>query len=134
MRKRAGVVLINPGTEEILLMGRKKSNQDIYYVIPGGGVEENETYLEGARREMLEELDLKIGDMHYFFSKDKEVYYYFLTMEKKEFIIHGEESIRQNKDNLYIPTWVKIEDMKNMNIFPDDLFEEIQKLDLDKKA
>ena len=83
MRKRAGVVMINPETEEILLIGRKKGNQDIYYVIPGGGVEENETYLEGARREMLEELNLKPGDMHYFFSKDKEVYYYSLTMEKK---------------------------------------------------
>ena len=56
MRRRAGVVLINPETEEILLIGRKKNNKDIYYVIPGGGVEENETYPESARREMLEEL------------------------------------------------------------------------------
>ena len=92
-------------------------------------MEENETYLEAARRELLEELDLKLGDIHYFFSKDEEVYYYSLSTEKREFIIHGEESVRQNKENLYIPTWVKMEDMKIMNIFPCELFDELQKLD-----
>ena len=97
MRKRAGVVMINPETEEILLNGRKKSNQDIYYVIPGGGVEENETYLEGARREMLEELNLIPGDVYYFFSKDKEVYYYSLTMEKKNLLFMEKRAFAKAK-------------------------------------
>lgn len=74
---------------------RKRAGVVVYYVIPGGGVEENETYEEAAHREML-------------------------------------ESIRQNKENLYIPIWVKIEDMKNMNIFPGELIEEMQKLNLNK--
>ena len=57
MRRRAGVIVWSG--DEILLIQRIKGDRQ-YWVIPGGGIDEGETSLEAACRELREELELKI--------------------------------------------------------------------------
>ena len=52
---RAGVILFNPETKQILLIHRWKNGEE-YFVIPGGGAESGETAVQAAQREIQEEL------------------------------------------------------------------------------
>ena len=52
---RAGVILFNPQTKQILLIHRWKNGEE-YFVIPGGGAESGETAVQAAQREIQEEL------------------------------------------------------------------------------
>jgi 8-oxo-dGTP diphosphatase len=51
-------VLIRRG-DSLLLIRRVKEGKE-YHVVPGGGVEDGETLVQAARREILEELSLTI--------------------------------------------------------------------------
>ena len=48
---RAGVILYNPQTKQILLIHRWKNGEE-YFVIPGGGAESGETAVQSAQREI----------------------------------------------------------------------------------
>lgn len=62
MRYRAGVVVYCASMKSILLIHRKKKDKD-YWVVPGGGLESNESYEDAAKRELMEELGLSIQEM-----------------------------------------------------------------------
>ncbi len=57
----AGILL----KDDKLLMVSHKKNGDIYWLLPGGGVDYGESLTESLRREFKEELniDVKIGDI-----------------------------------------------------------------------
>lgn len=83
-RKRSGGILIIDN--KILLMHRIREvngKMEEYYVIPGGGVEENETYKEAAIREVKEEIgiDVKILQEEPLFTvtRETEEHYYYLV-------------------------------------------------------
>lgn len=57
-RITARVVLIN-SENKILLLKISSKNDGISWIIPGGGVEESETLLESAQRELFEETGIK---------------------------------------------------------------------------
>jgi len=56
-RVRAAGVLIKDG--EVLLISHKK-NEDVYWLLPGGGVNFGESLHEALRREFLEELNIDV--------------------------------------------------------------------------
>jgi 8-oxo-dGTP diphosphatase len=60
-RDSADIVILRKSndTTEVLLMKRKKEPYMGMYAIPGGKLEEGESYLEGAKRELFEETGLK---------------------------------------------------------------------------
>lgn len=125
MRKRAGVIFINPLLNEVLLIKRVKANH-IYYVIPGGGVKEHETYSDAAHREIKEELNSDIDEIFECFHFSHEKYYYAFMEEKRNFKICGEEMQRQSKNNLYIPMWVKIANLNTIPLYPKEIISVIQ--------
>ena len=62
MKERVRAIIID--SDGIVLMKRTKQD-GVYYVFPGGGVEENEDKLSAMRREAHEELgiDVEVGDL-----------------------------------------------------------------------
>ena len=58
---RAGVILYNLNMKQLLLIHRWKNGKE-YFVIPGGGVNLNETVLQAAQREIREELGWTLSE------------------------------------------------------------------------
>ena len=54
MRNRAGIILWCESKKRVLLIKRIKNN-DVYYVVAGGGVNEGESFEAAAKRELYEE-------------------------------------------------------------------------------
>jgi len=132
MRKRAGIILVCK--DEILLIKRIK-NGNQYYVIPGGGIEKDEDIISAAVREIREEINLKINkeDIHKFCeikNQDRTEIYFITEIKKQEFIICGEEAERSNADNVYIPEWVSINKLQEINLLPEEIKIKIIKINI----
>lgn len=129
MKKRAAVVL-NAGNE-ILLLHRIRYGKE-YWVIPGGSMEQGESLLECAIREIREELECEIQESQLVYlyeleNQGREETYYWCEIEKRYFEISGEEAARSNQDNIYIPQWIQVEELPHINLKPEVLTEIILK-------
>lgn len=123
MKKRAAVIL--NAENEILLLHRIRHGAE-YWVIPGGGMEKGESVTKCAIRELKEELKCEVHENQLVFlceleNQGREETYYWCNIEKKYFVISGEEADRSNQDNIYIPTWVQVDELVNINLKPDVL-------------
>ena len=120
-RIRAVAILIKGN--EICLMYRKKKNE--YFVFPGGGVEEGETKEQATLRELKEEttIEAKINKLlyHQICDDNTEQYFYLCEYVKGELKL-GENSIEKERmlkgNNFYNPLLVKIEELRNMLVYP----------------
>jgi 8-oxo-dGTP pyrophosphatase MutT (NUDIX family) len=131
LRERAGVVLLNPKTSELLLIERYKFGRH-YFVLPGGRRKKTEETIDAAVREIHEELDLQLeaenlSEFITFVDElDKVNTYYITTVETSDhFTIHGEELERSSEDNQYLPTWVPVSKLANLPIVPQMAKDEI---------
>lgn len=59
-RDIAGIILLSKDNRILLGKSYKGGPYAGYWIIPGGGIDKNETKLEAARREMLEEVGIDI--------------------------------------------------------------------------
>ena len=119
---RARVVLYNPELKAILLIHRLKNKRN-YWVIPGGGAENQETPIETAIREVNEELKIKLlpEKLKRLFEIDNEVF--FLTQIKQTKVpqISGEEKKRSSTKNIYDPAWIALKDLTTINLMPPEI-------------
>ena len=131
MRIRAGIIILNKETQKIALIKRVKPN-DIYWVIPGGGVEEGETIEDAARRELKEEIDIYIDEIKRIATiktaYSEEHYYYAVIDKEIELQIHGEERDRQNENNIYQPQWIRKDQIREINIEPKEMISYLNKI------
>lgn len=122
--KRVSAVIINQG--RIVLIHRFK-NGDEYFVVPGGGVEDNDHSLEDAlRREIKEELSVNLTTCKLIFeAKVGELtnYSYLCEVDSLDFKISGPESADSSANNIYIPEWVAIDNLKTLHVYPADILE-----------
>ena len=123
MRRRAGVIVWSG--DEVLLIQRIKGDWQ-YWVIPGGGIDEDETSLEAACRELREDLELVVQQdqlqmVCQITSQGNDETYYQIEIEKKEFVIHGEEKERSNEKNVYIPTWIRKDELQELDLKPEEM-------------
>ena len=117
-----GIVIHN---NKVLLIYREKNGQ-VYYSIPGGKTEENETLEQTVLREVLEEtcievtVDKLIGE-YKGSEKDKIQYIYLCNYVKGEPKLGDSverEAMAKDPTNYYNPLWVDINEALELTIKP----------------
>lgn len=125
-RTRAGIIIYNPNIQSLLLIHRIKDNRD-YYVIPGGGQNSGEAALQTAQREIAEELGWNIPQQDLtaaFTIQDQdrqESYFLYQTAKTATPSIQGKEKERSIANNRYLPCWVPLKQIQNINLQPSSL-------------
>ena len=126
MRKRAGVIIYNQIKKTILLIKRIKHNHT-YWVIPGGTVEEDESFIDAALREAAEELNLnnlKASALTPFIKMNIDTvehqYYLYITNQQLEVQIVGEELSRMTPSNQYFLEWIALSEIESLNLKPEE--------------
>ncbi len=104
-----------------------------YYVFPGGGLEENETYEEGVEREILEEFGIKVKVKEQIYSRrvNEENYEYLYKCEyvSGEFgtgtgpEFSGDPKYKDRGE--YIPEIVSKEKIRNIRLFPEEFAKQL---------
>lgn len=129
MRDRSSVVIIE---NKMVALIRRERDGTVYYVFPGGGIENNEKPEDTARREALEELGVivRVNDCiaEYKFNGNQ---YFFLSeiIGGKFGTGQGEEYSDSKKDSgTYLPIWVEIAKLLTIDIKPKEVALKIQSL------
>lgn len=118
---RVEALIINDG--KILTIHRKNHGQE-YWVLPGGGWEENETQEEGVAREVLEETSLKVEII-------RPVFFLYVENDGQKLVylckhLGGEPALgnfnekrtmASDDDQLYEPAWINISELQNIKLF-----------------
>lgn len=124
MRKRAGAIIFCKSQDKVLLIKRVKQDMK-YWVVPGGGLEIDESFENAARREISEEIGYFVKEMleGITISKEDSVekYYVALVDHTYHFSIQGEEAKRNNELNQYILEWVTVDELEKINLLPAQL-------------
>ena len=126
MGKRVSSRAIIIENDKILVMFRRKikeGNVKEYYVIPGGGKEENETLEENVKRELFEEMNIKIGILGYlgkYESENTVEHYFHCNIIKGVPRLGGEEKERMTKDNYYEIRFEKLDDLKKLELVAEE--------------
>ena len=113
---------------KILLMHRinleKVVGEQEYYVIPDGGVEENETVEQAVVRELDEETSIVVSVKELILHKEeigKDEYYYMCKY------VSGEPKLREDTNefeemkqgvHFYKPMWLALSEINNVTIYP----------------
>jgi inorganic pyrophosphatase len=122
MRDRATIFIIDKngkdGCGTILLIHRLKDGKE-YYVVPGGGIEPDETGAQAAVREAKEEtgLDVILGEK---IGENKTAegceYFYIAKSWSGTPALGGPEAQRQSPTNNYKLEWMPIEKLDDINL------------------
>jgi 8-oxo-dGTP pyrophosphatase MutT (NUDIX family) len=118
MRNRAAAIIIQNGT--LLVIHRQKPGLD-YYILPGGGVELDESFQEACIREVKEETGLDVLHLqlvHRYHSKVGEEQYFLTRIPPGELVLGGSEAKRQSPTNVYAFEWVDAEQLEVINLLP----------------
>lgn len=118
-RESARAIIIENG--KLLTIFRRKINElgerTEYYVIPGGGIEGNETPEITVKRELNEELGITIEIIKDLgiVEKEKTIEHYFYAKRINGTPkIGGEELDRMNEKNYYEVRYVELEKLQNL--------------------
>ena len=129
MRNRGSVIIIEEGKVALI---KRNRNGSIYYVFPGGGIEDGETPEMASEREAFEELGVKVHLKECINKLENDGTQYFFLAEILEGIIgtgQGEEYLDKSRDRgTYQPMWVEIEALPSINVKPREVADCIQSL------
>ena len=122
MEKRVSSRAIIIDNNRLLTMFRRKiknGKTKEYYVIPGGGKEDNETLEENVVRELKEEFNVDIKVLGFLGKEEHEntiEYYFHCTIINGEPKLGGEELERMTEENYYEVRKINIEDLDSIDI------------------
>lgn len=112
---------------EIVLLYRhrlKKNKEKEYYALPGGHLEKNETKEECVIREVKEELNIDIKIINFLGiveKKHKIDYIYNCEWISGNLLLGGEEKEQNNPNNYYEIQKIKLDDLNNIKLYPENL-------------
>lgn len=120
---RVEALIIN---EDRILAIHRKNHGEEYWVLPGGGWEENETKEEGVAREVLEETSLKVEVI-------RPVFFLFVENDGQKLVFlckylggepvlgnYNEKKIMEilkDASQVYEPQWVPISQLPNIKLY-----------------
>ncbi|MBF9002697.1 NUDIX domain-containing protein [Vibrio nitrifigilis] len=121
-KPRVSALLVNQKHSEILLIKRIKDGR-IYWVFPGGGVESNESLTQAIVREVFEETSLEISNQEAIFSvvnRGRKEHFFLVNVPffTPKLSRQSPEFEAQNCSNRYELTWVKLNDLSQLDLVP----------------
>ncbi|HAS7013883.1 TPA: NUDIX domain-containing protein [Vibrio parahaemolyticus] len=121
-KQRVSALLVSRENAEILLIKRVKDSR-IYWVFPGGGVESRELLVQAIVREVFEETSLEIDNPEEIFSvinRGRKEHFFVVSVPffEPELSTLSPEFKAQNCSNRYELTWVKLNDLSQLNLVP----------------
>lgn len=126
MRNRGSAVIIK--SNKVALIKRVKGDS-VYFVFPGGGIEEGESPEEATKREALEELGVHIRILDEFGEVEFNGTQYFYLAEIIDGIFgtgQGEEFLEYESDRgTYQPMWIEINNLSTINVRPKSVADKI---------
>jgi 8-oxo-dGTP diphosphatase len=129
LRNRSAVVLIE--NKKVALIKRIRDGS-IYYVFPGGGIEDGEAPAAGAKREALEELGVEVNVNECISEVEYNGTQYFFRSEIISGTFgtgQGEEFTEDKSDRgTYLPVWVNINELHSIDVRPKEVALKIQSL------
>ena len=132
MKKRVSSRAIIIEDNKLLTMFRRKVKKDgsvkEYYVIPGGGLEENETLEENVIRELKEEFNVDIEIVKFLSTEeyDDTIANYFLCkIVNGTPKLGGEELDRITPENYYEIRYIDLNDIDNYDINAKDIIKKV---------
>ncbi|WP_440903751.1 NUDIX domain-containing protein [Catenovulum sp. SX2] len=122
VKARVSLIIVNP-ENEILLIKRRKDNR-VYWVFPGGGVEDGESLADAAIRETLEETSHKLVNVLPLFcllNHGRQEHFYLSFTEKFDAKLGlGPELETQNPLNRYELIWASISGLAALPLVPNE--------------
>ena len=117
-KNRATAIIFRNG--KLLLIHRQKPGRD-FYVLPGGGVNLEESFEEACIREVKEETGLDVISLHLvsrYITLQKEENYYLTQVTPGEPVLGGAEAKRQSSEDSYTFQWVGAAQLESLNLLP----------------
>lgn len=139
MKKRVSARAVIIENDQVIAMFRKKKQEDgthkEYYVIPGGGVEENETLEEACVRELKEEYNVDINVLGYLGKEENETtisHIFHAEISNGIPALGGEEKDKNNEDNYYEIKRININELDKINIYASEFIKKANNKEYEK--
>jgi 8-oxo-dGTP diphosphatase len=117
-KNRSAAIIILGG--KLLLFHRQKPGRD-YYILPGGGVELDESFEEACIREVKEETGLDVLSLSLasrYITQEKEENYYLCSVTPGEPVLGGNEAARNSPEDSYTFVWADAAGLEGLNLLP----------------
>lgn len=126
-RKGRAAAILRDGNKIALI--KRTWNEEVYFVFPGGGIEEGESPAEAAKREALEELGLTIRVLECLATVEHGGTQFFFQGEILSGTFDsglGEEFTDPERNRgLYEPMWMEIEQLGEHDVRPKKIADRI---------
>ncbi|OAT83899.1 hypothetical protein A6P54_00950 [Bacillus sp. MKU004] len=118
-RNRAGILIIEQNKIAVI---KRSIGKDEYFVIPGGGVDEGESFEEAAVREAEEELGIEVKELYLAleFEQNGSQKYFFGGKYIGELGRGTGEEYRSGRGT-YLPCWIDLHRLKDVVLYPEEV-------------